>query len=133
VNTPSTTSTPRPTAKIILVVDDDKTTLMVIGKMLQREGYRVLSANGGEEALTLARQQETLDLLVTDVIMPKLNGTELAKQVRISRPDLPVLFISGLMREASVGGKRHNDGFLPKPVTQEDLATKIQGLLRGIE
>jgi two-component system, cell cycle sensor histidine kinase and response regulator CckA len=106
---------------------------MVVGKMLQREGYRVISANGGEEALTLAQQQQTLDLLVTDVIMPKLNGTELAKQVRALRPDLPVLFISGLMREASVlAGKHRNAGFLSKPIMQDTLASNVDRLLRGL-
>ncbi len=55
---------------------------MVLRKMLLNEGNRVLSANGGEEGLTIATQEDRLDLLATDVIMPKLNGTELAKRLR---------------------------------------------------
>jgi two-component system cell cycle sensor histidine kinase/response regulator CckA len=132
MNTPNTPATPRPAAKVVLLVDDDKTTLMVVGKMLQREGYRVLSANGGEDALAMAQKQNTLDLLVTDVIMPKLNGTELAKKVRALRPNLPVLFISGLMRESGVlGGEHQNAGFLSKPIIQEALAANVLRLLQG--
>lgn len=134
MNTPNTSPPRQPTPKTILLVEDDKTTLMVLRKMLQQEGYRVLSANGGEEGLTIATQQQNLDLLITDVIMPKLNGTDLAKRVRAARPDLPVLFISGLMQEAGVlGGQHRNQAFLPKPIVQEHLAAKVQRLLRGFE
>jgi two-component system, cell cycle sensor histidine kinase and response regulator CckA len=134
VNTPSNPPSRQPLPKTILLVEDDKSTLMVLRKMLQQEGYRVLSANGGEEGLTIATQQQHLDLLVTDVIMPKLNGTDLVKRVRASRPDLPVLFISGLMQAAGVlGGQHRNEAFLSKPIVQEHLATKVQRLLRGFE
>jgi two-component system, cell cycle sensor histidine kinase and response regulator CckA len=118
MNTPNASPPRQPTPKTILLVeDDDKATLMVLRKMLQQEGYRVLSANGGEEGLTIATQQQNLDLLVTDVIMPKLNGTELAKRIRAARPELPVLFISGLMQAAGVlGGQHRNQAFLSKPI-----------------
>ena len=132
MNTPNTPSKPSPNAKVVLLVDDDKTTLMVLSKMLQGQGYRVLSASDGEQALTLAAQQQRLDLLITDVVMPKLNGTELAKRLRVNRPNIPILFISGLMGEGSLAGKQANSGFLAKPVTQEGLAAKLQNLLRGI-
>jgi len=66
--------------------------------------------------------------------MPKLNGTELAKRIRAARPELPVLFISGLMQAAGVlGGQHRNQAFLSKPIVQEQLATKVQRLLRGFE
>jgi two-component system cell cycle sensor histidine kinase/response regulator CckA len=134
MNTPNASPPRQPTPKTILLVEDDKATLMVLRKMLQQEGYRVLSANGGEEGLTIATQQQNLDLLVTDVIMPKLNGTELAKRIRAARPELPVLFISGLMQAAGVlGGQHRNQAFLSKPIVQEQLATKVQRLLRGFE
>jgi two-component system, cell cycle sensor histidine kinase and response regulator CckA len=134
MNTPNASPPRQPTPKTILLVEDDKATLMVLRKMLQQEGYRVLSANGGEEGLTIATQQQNLDLLVTDVIMPKLNGTELAKRIRAARPELPVLFISGLMQAAGVlGGQHRNQAFLCKPIVQEQLATKVQRLLRGFE
>jgi two-component system cell cycle sensor histidine kinase/response regulator CckA len=116
--------------KTVLLVDDDKTTLHVLRKMLQQQGYTVLFAGDGETALKLFRLHDRpIHLLLTDVVMPHLSGTQLAERVRVLRPALPILFISGLMQETAVqewvrGGAR----FLRKPVAQDQLMEKVQEL-----
>jgi hypothetical protein len=116
--------------KTVLLVDDDKTTLHVLRKMLQQQGYTVLFASDGETALKLFRLHDhPIHLLLTDVVMPHLSGMQLAERVRVLRPALPILFISGLMQESAVqewvrGGAR----FLRKPVAQAQLMEKVQEL-----
>ena len=114
-----------------LLVDDDKTIVMVIKKLLEAHGYRVFSATSAEEALALFQHQShDINLLITDVVMPKMSGTELARHVRAVRPTMPVLFISGVLPERAVlTGTRSTEAFLPKPVTSQQLSVQTYRLL----
>ncbi|HKP95336.1 MAG TPA: response regulator [Fibrobacteria bacterium] len=85
---------------VILIVDDDKEDRIRLGRYLRLDGYEVLEAVGGSEALAIAENPSTrIDLLITDVRMPLLNGWELSKRINALRPDLKVLFASGYSLE----------------------------------
>jgi two-component system, cell cycle sensor histidine kinase and response regulator CckA len=113
----------------VLVVEDQEHVRVVTCAMLERCGYTVLEAGDGEAALAAAATHGTaIDLLLTDVIMPGLNGRELHERLQAVRPGVPVLYTSGY--PSSVIG-RHGvlepgTHFLPKPFTMRDLATKIR-------
>lgn len=95
--------------------------------MLEQAGYAVLFASDGQSALKIARQHPgAIDLLVTDVVMPGMAGQELAKRLVEDRPDIRVLFISGLVQETETRG---GGAFLKKPYTQADLIDSVKKLL----
>jgi two-component system, cell cycle sensor histidine kinase and response regulator CckA len=117
-------------AKTILLVEDDVTTLLVLRKMLERLGYTVLIADDGAKGLGIYDQnQMKIDMLLTDVMMPGLSGRKLAERVRASRPDLPILFISGFIDARSVGDMLTGSAFLSKPIAQDRLAREIKRLI----
>jgi CheY-like chemotaxis protein len=99
---------------------------------LQRFGYRVLVAVNGQEALTLARESgESIDLLLTDVVMPEMGGRELAEHLARERPATRVLFTSGYTDAAvlQARGSESVSAFLPKPYTPVQLARKVREVL----
>lgn len=120
------------TARILLVEDEDA--VRTFGaRALANKGYEVLDAESGENALeVLAAQKGVMpDLLVTDVIMPNMDGPTLARKLRASNPDLKIIFISGYTEEKL---KDHMDArtwFLPKPFTLKQLAAKVKEALEG--
>ena len=122
----------RPGELILVVEDEDQVRRMSLDA-LDELGYQVLQAADGEEALALVRARADIRLLFTDVVMPGLNGRELADQARILRPDLPVLFTTGYTRNAVVhNGVVDNDVFfIPKPFTVEQLGHKLRAVLDG--
>jgi PAS domain S-box-containing protein len=116
----------------VLIVEDEESVRTMIARTLELEGYQIREAGHGQEALELLeRQPETVDLIVTDLAMPVLNGRELAERVAGRRPDLPVLFISGYTDDEMVrrGLIEPNKPFLSKPFTPEVLAAKVRMLL----
>jgi two-component system cell cycle sensor histidine kinase/response regulator CckA len=120
--------------RTILLVDDDRTTLQVLRKMLQQQGYTVLFAADSETALKLFQlHSHPIDLLLCDIVMPHLSGPQLAERIRTVRPTVPVLFISGLMQETAVQDwLRSGAKFLRKPVSHEQLAEKVQELIAPV-
>jgi len=85
-----------PPRKTVLLVDDEESVLRYLTRLLEREGYRVLRAHNADEALRLTDWSlETIDLLLTDVIMPGMNGRKLADALHEKAPGLQVIFISG--------------------------------------
>ncbi len=115
----------------VLVVEDDAASRAAFQRVLEREGYGVIAAADGGEALrVLARTHVPVDLLVTDVQMPGMLGDALVVEVRRSWPDLPVLFISG---EPSFARLPEDAGgrslFLLKPFGPEELAHSVASLL----
>jgi YesN/AraC family two-component response regulator len=100
---------------------------------LKQQGYRVLEAANGEEALRLAQDTdgERIHLLLTDVVLPQMSGKELADQFKSSRPDLKVLYMSGYTDFAVVHQGVLNPGthFLQKPFSLETLSQKIREAL----
>ncbi len=116
----------------ILVVDDEPSVLALVRTMLWRAGYTVLEASGPEEALKLASAESPIDLLVTDVLMPEMNGYELAEKVRELRPDIKILYMSGYRDKVlfeSTGRTLAEAPLLRKPFTQHSLVAKIAEML----
>ena len=115
----------------VLVVEDEERVLALIHTMLRGAGYRVLAAETVEDALRLSDQDEPIDLLLTDVVMPRMSGPELAERVRARRPDLRVLYMSGytdhpITRKTVLDARTH---FLSKPLTPSGLRQEIRRLL----
>ncbi len=123
-----------PVGPVILVVDDEPAVLALTATMLGRAGYRVLEAEGGEEALILAAQPASqIDLLLTDVMMPGMNGYELGERLQTERPDVKIVYMSGFTDQIlmeSTGRAVINAPFLRKPFTQHRLVTKITEVLK---
>ncbi|HEY2876542.1 MAG TPA: PAS domain S-box protein [Reyranella sp.] len=122
---------PRGNAKI-LVVDDNQGVLGIAVDQLTSLGYRVIAATSGVDALEMLRQDDQVDLLFTDVVMPgELAGRALAAKAMELRPGLKVLFASGYFEGALVGkGELEiNVQFLPKPYRKQELAQKIEEVL----
>jgi PAS domain S-box-containing protein len=119
-------------AERILLVEDEAALLALTEELLTELGYEVLAAEGPLEAIALAAQPEPpLDLLLTDVIMPSMNGKELAERVRALRPGIRVLYTSGYTADAIAHRGMLEPGidFLEKPFTLDALAAKIREAL----
>jgi PAS domain S-box-containing protein len=116
----------------VLLVEDEAALLRSVGAMLRKLGYRVLAARGGAEALRLAGEhQGRLSLLLTDVVMPGMNGRELARELARAHPGLRVLFMSGYPAEviSSHGILDEGLSFLQKPFSPEELSAKVRSVL----
>jgi len=113
----------------ILAVDDDRSALGLLGEALGSAGYRVLTADGGWNAVEVYENSPSpIHLLLTDVIMPDLTGPVLAERLRARQPDLQVLFISGFHDADMVQRFVTQKGFtlLPKPFTVDGLLRVVQ-------
>jgi PAS domain S-box-containing protein len=121
-------------SETVLVVEDTAAVLTVTVTLLRRQGYTVVAAESGRAALDLLeRHQGSIDLLLTDVVMPDMNGKELAARVAARFPAVKVLFMSGhgTTVVASHGVGDEQAAVLPKPFTRHELATRIRRLLDG--
>jgi len=119
-------------AETILLVEDERAVRDLSKEILQECGYNVLEAANGREALDVIRRFEPkIDLLISDVVMPEMGGTELAERLSQSHPDLKVLLISGYTDAAAIdkGIIDPNVRFLQKPFTFETLSDKIRSVL----
>jgi len=116
----------------VLVVEDEPEVRRLTAEMLRELGYRTLEAEGGAAALRLLDAHPEVALLLTDVVMPEMNGRQLADAVLKHRPGLPVLFTTGYTRNAIVHRGVLDPGvhLLTKPHTLEGLAQKLEELLR---
>ena len=127
-------SAPRGDGEFVLVVDDEASIRDMVKTVVARHGYRVLAAVDGIEAISmLAQQVGEIDLVVTDMVMPRLGGKALIDVVRRLSPNVKVLTMSGGAREGDpterIAGKA--DAFLSKPFTSEALLGEIHRLLKG--
>lgn len=117
---------------VILVVDDDSAVREVAARVLQRAGFHVLQAGEGSEALEVARAHSgRLDLLLTDVVMPGMNGRELGERLALERPDTRLLYMSAHTEdEVLVRGVRVAEmNFVYKPFTLEGLVQAVRRIL----
>jgi len=115
----------------VLVVEDEVMLRKIVRTVLLSQGYRVLDAAGGREALALLVASGPIELLVTDVVLPGMSGREVADAVRKLQPDAAVLFISGYADDALIreGVLKAEVGFLQKPFSPTVLATKVREML----
>jgi PAS domain S-box-containing protein len=116
----------------ILVVEDDEALRVTVRRILSRLGYNVLLAEDGPQALEVLRSDEEIDLLLTDVILPKgMNGPQLVGACKELRPNLSVLYMSGYTKEAIIQSGRldHADSLLNKPFSPQELGVKVREIL----
>lgn len=115
----------------ILVVDDDKNTRMYFEAVLTSNGYTVTAAKNGEEALAVL-DKEHIDLVVLDVMMPKMDGYEFTRTLRECEDNLPVLMVSAkqLPADKNRGFAVGTDDYMTKPVDQDEFLYRIKALLR---
>jgi CheY-like chemotaxis protein len=117
--------------KTILVVDDEPEVRKLVGAMVSGSGYHVLTADSGEHALTLYKNNQPIDLLITDVVAPGMSGPMLADKLTELQPDLKVLYISGYdntnVVQKYVVEKGH--ALLTKPFTLEEMKRKVSEML----
>jgi two-component system cell cycle sensor histidine kinase/response regulator CckA len=116
--------------KHVLIVDDEKMILDVGSKMLISIGYEVEVVQNGEDAIKLVKEN-SYDLIIMDMIMPKLSGSECAKQIRSFNTNIPILFSSGYSEESDIHKSVSSigNGFIQKPYTLQELSQKITHIL----
>jgi two-component system cell cycle sensor histidine kinase/response regulator CckA len=118
--------------RLVLVVDDEQGLRELVCRTLQAEGYATLEAGHGAEALEVIESASApVDLVVTDVVMPGMDGRELGRRLSQRWPDLPILYISAydvndIFRR---GSPRSSAPFLQKPFPMEGLVTTVRGLI----
>jgi two-component system cell cycle sensor histidine kinase/response regulator CckA len=131
VQPPAPVTRPGAGSKTVLVVDDAEGLRNMARRLLQQQGYTVLVAANADEALTLFERNGSIDVLLTDVVMPGASGPELTKQLIERRPTLRVVYMSGYTDEAIVHHGILEPGviFLNKPFTSETLGQKVRDAL----
>lgn len=119
-------------SETILVVEDEDVVRKLIYEILKVSGYRILEARDGDEAVQLAKnEQNHIHMVITDIVMPRMNGSELVKKLKMIKPQLRVLYMSGHLDDAIVqhGSSESQSAFLQKPFTTSGLSTKVRELL----
>jgi two-component system cell cycle sensor histidine kinase/response regulator CckA len=118
----------------ILLVEDEEAVRSFAARALRMRGYHVLEAGGGEEALEIVRDPSIqIDLVITDVVMPNMDGPTLVRHVKEMKPGLAVIFMSGYAEEAFRKSEQSSEDihFLPKPFGLKQLAAKVKEVLSG--
>lgn len=115
----------------VLVVDDDKSTRLLLSAVLEENGYECKTASDGEEALEIMDTNH-IDLAIVDIMMPKMDGYEFTKLLREEKNDLPILMISAkqLADDRKHGFLVGIDDYMTKPVDEEEMLLRIKALLR---
>lgn len=115
----------------VLVVEDDPRVRVISTEALMELGYQVLDTDNGPAALQLLAEHPEISLIFTDVVMPEMTGRQLADQVALTQPDLPILYTTGYTRNAIAHNGTLDRGvaLLPKPFTLRDLAIKVRQVL----
>ena len=115
----------------ILVVDDDRHTRMLLKAVLQAENYTVFTAENGEDALDVM-DKEHIDLVVLDIMMPKMDGYEFTRTLRESNNNLPILMVSAkqLPADKQKGFLVGTDDYITKPIDEMEMLLRIKALLR---
>lgn len=123
----------RESSQVVLLVEDEQGLRQLMSRTLRAEGFRTLEASHGAEALELMETAgDPVDLVVTDVVMPGMDGRELGRRVEQRWPHIPILYISAYeMNDIFRRGSPHTSApFLQKPFPLEGLVTVIRGLLK---
>jgi len=118
-----------PNEAVILLAEDNPVIRNLVTLMLSKEGYSVLTANDGQEALEICRSfKDRIHLLLTDKTMPRMNGLELAENILKKRPEIKIMIMSGETAN-TILNKNTPDAFLPKPFMPPTLLTCVRRLL----
>ena len=120
----------------VLVVEDEDAVRLIVRRVLEAQGYAILEARDGNDAMRIAAQRgNAIDLVLSDIIMPGMGGRELARSLGTTRPGLPILFMSGYNEEGELAGTGGDlgEGVLAKPFTAETLARQVREALDGRE
>jgi DNA-binding NtrC family response regulator len=123
-------------SETLLIVENESAIRNLLQVALRRNGYTVLAAESGREALDLVRNHAgAIHLLITDVVMPDMDGPELVKYISTIRPDTPALFMSGYMDDTlgDRGILSTNANFIQKPFSPKAIAKKVRDILDGVE
>ncbi len=117
--------------KTILLVEDEEEVRRVTSQFLRYYNYNVIEAKNAEDALEIFRKNPSIDLLLTDVVLPKMNGKELSEKILEQKPKTKVLFMSGYTDEtiSDYGILKENIHFIQKPFTPQELAKKLKDIL----
>jgi two-component system cell cycle sensor histidine kinase/response regulator CckA len=119
----------------ILVVDDNEQALTLVEEALTSRGYKVMVTSKGLEALPVldSKKGEAVDLVIIDLVMPDVDGMELAEKILKKRPNIRILVMSGYADDVVVHGVFESDNvdFLAKPFSIRDLFTRVTALLKG--
>jgi CheY-like chemotaxis protein len=122
-----------PRTMSVLIVDDEESVRKFVERVLREAGYTTATASDGPEAIELASTLEPLDILVTDLMMPQMTGDELARRMRMTRPSLKVLYLTGfsdrLFKEKVTLWQ--DEAFLEKPCSVKGLVQAVSLLLFG--
>ena len=131
VATPAQPRTGLRGSETVLIVDDEEGVAKVARTILERYGYRILSASNGGDALLLCEQHGgPIDLLLTDVVMPRMSGPQLARRLAPLRPAMKVLYVSGYPDRGGAQGDGLDGGaFTQKPIRPEELVRKVREVL----
>jgi len=122
-----TTAAPREGVERILLVDDEALLRKSVRRILEQAGYTVIEAADGFEALTMIQEhQDGFELLITDIVLPKMRGTELAQRLVPMYPHMKVLYMSGYAEDAVLDDSAH---FIPKPFKRDVLVRKVREVL----
>ena len=118
----------------IMVVDDDRNTRRLLQAVLEADGYKVLTAENGEDALALM-DSEYVDLVVLDIMMPKMDGYEFTRTLRETNNNLPVLMVSAkeLPSDKKHGFLVGTDDYMTKPFSMRELIARCKALLRRVD
>jgi two-component system, cell cycle sensor histidine kinase and response regulator CckA len=132
--TQHTAQVPGGGSETVLLVEDEESVRQLVRDTLEARGYKVLEAENGEAGLQTAKEfAGTIDVIITDVVMPGMSGRELAQRVTEARPETKVLYLSGYTEEAIAheGALDPGTAFLQKPFTLQVLSRKVREVLRG--
>jgi len=118
-------------SQTILVVDDEPEIVRLIRSYLEREGYRVVTAGNGEEALYTARHEKP-DLVVLDILMPRMDGLEFTRRIRADRPAIAIIMLTARVEETDriVGLEMGADDYVTKPFSPRELVARVKAVLR---
>jgi two-component system cell cycle sensor histidine kinase/response regulator CckA len=118
----------------ILLVEDEDAVRVFAARALKNKGYKVLEARTGEQALDILRDTTGVNLMITDMMMPGMDGGTLARLIRVERPEIRIIVISGYSEEVARGDivDTADFHFLPKPFSLGQLASKVKEVLAGV-
>lgn len=118
----------------VLIVEDDKRVAELIGRVMQENSYRTTIAYDGQEALEQVHSQD-FDLIITDIILPRLNGVEFCRRVRVIKPNIPIIMLTalGTTNHKVEGLDAGADDYMVKPFEMKELLARVRAVLKRSE